>query len=71
MQFYDLEKCFDRLWLRKCMTVLWESGVRGPEWMAIYLMNESAEIVIQTPVGETQPIEIHPAGTVRTMYCTR
>ena len=48
MQFYDLEKCFDRLWLRKCMTVLWESGVRGPEWMTIYLMNKSAEITIQT-----------------------
>ena len=58
MQFYDLEKCFDRLLLRKCMTVLWESGVRGPEWLTIYLMNKSAEIIIQTPVGETKPIEI-------------
>ena len=75
MQFYDLEKCFDRLWLRKCMTVLWESGVRGPEWMAIYLMNKSAEIVIQTPVGETQPIEVQEVvmqGTVMAaVMCAR
>ena len=75
MQFYDLEKCFDRLWLRKCITVLWDSGVRGPKWMAIYLMNKSAEIIIQTPVGETQPIEIQEVvmqGTVKAaVMCAR
>ena len=49
------------------MTVLWESGVGGPEWMTIYLMNKSADIIIQTPVGETKPIELQEVvmqGTV-------
>ena len=31
LQYFDLEKCFDRLWLRKCMMSLWKSGVRGPD----------------------------------------
>ena len=67
IQFYDLEKCFDRLWLKKCMTRLWESGVQGPTWRIIYEMNKSAEIKIETPVGETEPIQIHEVvmqGTV-------
>ena len=36
--------------------------------MAIYLMNKSAKVTIQTPVGETQPIEIQEVvmqGTVK------
>ena len=43
--------------------------------MAIYLMNKSAEMVIQTPVGETQLIEIQEVvmqGTVMAVVmCAR
>ena len=59
LQFYDLEKCFDRLWLRKCMMSVWESGVRGPEWILIYEMNKTAEIVVETPVGMTEAFQIN------------
>ena len=35
------------------MMSLWESGVRGPEWMLIYDMNKTAEIIVETPVEKT------------------
>ena len=31
------------------MMSLWESGVRGSEWMLIYEMNKTAEIIVETP----------------------
>ena len=26
--FYDIEECFDSLWLEDCINSLWENGVR-------------------------------------------
>ena len=75
LQFYDLEKCFDRLWLRKCMVSLWESGVGGPGWILIYEMNKIAEIVVETPMGVTEAFQINKVvmqGTVMaTIMCAK
>ena len=65
--FGDLEKCFDKLWLKDCIIELWRSGMPPAEIYTIYLMNRSANAVIETPVGETRQInlkEIVRQGTV-------
>ena len=45
--FYDIEKCFDSLWLEDCINSLWENGVL----YLIYLLNKKASITVKTPLG--------------------
>ena len=53
--FYDIEKCFDSLWLEDCMNSLWRCGVDDD---LIYLLNRKADIIVRTPFGDTQSFEI-------------
>ncbi len=65
--FYDLEKCFDRLWLKDCMIDLWESGVRGTLWQMIYELNSVSKVVVRTPLGPTDEFcanQIVKQGTI-------
>jgi len=54
----DAYKCFDRLWLKDCLVDMYEAGAREKEIAYIYRLNRQCEIIINTPVGETNPIEI-------------
>jgi len=65
--FYDLEKCFDRLWLKDCMIDLFESGVKNKLWSIIYELNETCEICVKTPIGVSKGFtakQIVKQGTV-------
>ncbi|XP_066934534.1 uncharacterized protein [Clytia hemisphaerica] len=66
--FYgDLEKCFDKLWLRDCIVEAWKAGVPANEAMIIFEMNKEAKIVVDTPHGRTAEIttkEIVRQGTI-------
>ena len=54
--FYDIEKCFDSLWLEDCINSLYENGVKNDMLDLIYKMNHKAEIVVRTPFGDCNPI---------------
>ena len=56
--FYDIEKCFDSLWLEDCINSLWRCGVDDDMLYLIYLLNRKADIIVRTPFGNTQPFEI-------------
>ena len=56
--FYDIEKCFDSLWLEDCINTLWQSGVDDDIPYLIYLLNRNADITVRTPLGNTQSFEI-------------
>ena len=56
LTFYDIEKCFDSLWLEDCINSLWENGVRDDMLLIIYMMNRHAQITIKTPFGDTDQI---------------
>ena len=56
LTFYDIEKCFDSLWLEDCINSLWDMGVRNDILSLIYLMNKEARVTVKTPVGDTDPI---------------
>ena len=56
LTFYDIEKCFDSLWLEDCLNSLWDLGVRDDVLCLIYLMNIKATVTIKTPFGDTDPL---------------
>ena len=55
--FYDIEKCFDSLWLEDCINSLWRCGVDDDILYLIYLLNRKANIIVRTPFGNTQSFE--------------
>ena len=56
LTFYDIEKCFDSLWLEDCINSLWENGVKDDILSLIYYLNEKANVVVKTPFGDTDPL---------------
>ena len=56
LTFYDIEKCFDGLWLEDYINSLWNMGVRSDILSLIYLMNKEARMTVKTPVGGTDAI---------------
>ena len=56
--FYDIEKCFDSLWLEDCINSLWHCGVDDDILYLIYLLNRKANIIVRIPFGNTQSFEI-------------
>eukprot|EP00794_Sanderia_malayensis_P004142 gene4142-4695_t len=66
--FGDLEKCFDKLWLRDSIVELWKTGMPAIETYSVYLRNKIACAVIETPVGVTQCIEFNEIVRQGTVY---
>ena len=59
LTFYDIEKCFDSLWLEDCINFLWENGVKHDTLSLIYYLNEKANVVVKTPFGDTDPLSFY------------
>ena len=63
----DAEKCFDKLWLKDGVCELWRCGTDVRDCVMIKKLNEKANIVVKTPVGDTDPFtmtDIVRQGTV-------
>ena len=58
LTFYDIEKCFDSLWLEDCIVSLFDNGVKNDLLNLVYKMNQSAEIVVRTPFGDTDSFQV-------------
>ena len=56
--FADAEKCFDKLWLKVCLTEMEEIGYNRNDTKLLYEMNKKAEIIVDTTVGQTESINI-------------
>ena len=54
----DAEKCFDKLWLQDGIFELWRCGTDVRDCQMIKRLNEKAEIVVKTPVGDTNPFQL-------------
>ena len=59
MTFYDIEKCFDSLWLEDCINSLYENGVKDDILDLIYRLNQRVEIVVRTPFSDTDPFVVN------------
>ena len=63
----DAEKCFDKLWLKDGVGELWRCGTDVRDCVMVKLLNEKAEVVVKTPVGNTESFilsDIVRQGTV-------
>ena len=54
----DAEKCFDKLWLKDGVCELWRCGTDVRDCVMIKKLNEKANIVVKTPVGDTDPFTL-------------
>ena len=61
IQIYDVEKCFDGLWLKDCMLDLCENlpqNERDDKMSLLYRMNSENQIAINTAVGQTERVNM-------------
>ena len=58
MLFADIEKCFDNLWLKDCILELVRCGTPIQEAIFIYHMNKKVRAKVNTPVGDTDRMEL-------------
>ena len=67
IQFYDLSKCFDAMWAEETMNDFYDAGVKNDNFALISLMNETCQVKVKTPVGDTDRFQlkrIEMQGTV-------
>ena len=57
-QVYDVEKCFDALWLHEVVNCLFESGLNNDKLPLLFLENNTARIAIKTQRGVTGRVSI-------------
>ena len=55
---YDIEKCFDSLWVQECMNTLYENGLKNDKLVLLYEATKLAKIAIKTSLGTTKRIDI-------------
>ena len=55
---YDVEKCFDSLWLSECINDLYDAGMTSDKLNLLYQANKSANIAIRTSSGVTESFNI-------------
>ena len=73
-QVFDVEKCFDALWVQECINDMYETGLDNDNLSILFLENQNAEIAIKTATGITKRINVKNVimqGTVwGSMLCT-
>ena len=55
--FADAVKCFDKLWLTHCLLEMYNLGCDPNTIKIVYEMNKETDIIIWTPVGNTDNIQ--------------
>ena len=74
IQVFDVEKCFDALWVEECINDLYESGLRNDKLSLLYLENQNAQIAVKTASGTSKRVNIKNVvmqGTVwGSLFCT-
>ena len=51
IQLFDIEKCFDTLWVEDCVNDLFESGLQNDKLPLLFMENQNAEIAVKTQTG--------------------
>ena len=55
---YDIEKCFDSLWVQECINTLYECGLTNDKLVLLFEETKSANIAIKTSIGITNRTNI-------------
>ena len=71
---YDVEKCFDALWVQECINNMYDAGLQNNKLNILYFMNQHAEVAIKTTSGITERTSMSNLimqGTVwGSLFCT-
>ena len=61
IQIYDVEKCFDALWLEDCMLDLYDTlppEARDDKLALVYKVNTENYVAVNTSVGQTDRVNM-------------
>ena len=58
LQVYDVEQCFDSLWLHEVITSLYEAGFKNDKLPLLFLENRNAQVAVKTPGGLSNRVNI-------------
>ena len=58
IQLFDVEKCFDALWLDECINDIYEAGLNNDKLVLLYLENQTANFAVKTAEGKTERTSI-------------
>ena len=58
LEIFDIEKCFDGLWLEECINDIFEAGVDNDKLPLLYLENKNANIAVKTQEGKSDRVNI-------------
>ena len=58
VQVYDVEQCFDSLWLLEVINALYEAGFKNDKLPLLFLENRNAQVAIKTPGGISERTNI-------------
>ena len=58
IQIYDVEQCFDSLWLQEVITSLYQAGLKNDKLPLLFLENRNAQVAVKTPGGLSKRVNI-------------
>ena len=58
IQVYDVDKCFDSLWLKEVISALFEAGLQNDKLPLLFLENRNAQVAVKTFGGITERTSI-------------
>ena len=74
VQLFDIDKCFDSLWVEECINDIFEAGLDNDKLVLLYLENQNANIAVKTASGKSKRVyirNIFMQGTVwGSLLCT-
>ena len=59
LTLYDFKQCFDGMWLEDSLISLKNIGIKEEIIASVKALNENAEIVVKTAVGNTDEFKVH------------
>ena len=57
-QVYDVEKCFDTLWLQEVINCLYEAGLQNDKLPLLFMENNNAQVAVKTSGGISNRVNI-------------
>ena len=57
-QVYDIEKCFDALWLHEVINCLFQAGLKNDKHPLLFLENNNAQVAVKTSGGMSRRVNI-------------
>ena len=74
IQLFDVEKCFDALWMEECINDIYEAGLNNDKLPLLFLENQNAQVAVKTPNGLSPRVNIQNIvmqGSVwGSLFCT-